>query len=123
MIIREYQIIVENIAVYAFIGHLIEERKLGQRIFIDLNCNLDPEKFEFTEELDSVYNYENLCAQISSIVDSKKYHLLESLAKDIAMNILSDKNILSVDLTIRKVSVPINAILDSMTLKMSFKND
>lgn len=121
MNVKSYEIEFKNIVFFLPFGHLEEERKLGQRIYIDVLVKLDSEKYSSFSDIDSVYDYTKIEMILKSIVRKKEYHFLEELSEALANDLLSnDLSINSVVIEIRKPSVPVDLVLDYASSSMEF---
>jgi dihydroneopterin aldolase len=117
---QTYELEIKNMALYLNFGHLKEEQKLGQRIYIDVKVILNNNKFKISDELNTVYNYEHLNKAIHFVAKKKRYKLLEKLADDLAKELFKEKKISGLEIKIRKPSVPLASILDYVELKMTY---
>lgn len=123
MTLKSYSLNFKNIPFFLNFGFSKSELETGQRLYFDLSFHLDPEKFECKDDIHSVYDYSHVHNDLETTIRKRQFRLLEDLARQIAEQFLTDKRILQLDLSIRKPSVPIQAILDHVELNMSFVND
>ena len=100
MKIAKYKLSFSNVAIFLPFGFLEAEQELGQRLYIDLHFFLKPDSFSCKDDLESVYDYSNVIAHLEKLAKSKVFRLLEDFASQIAELFLSDKRILSLDISI-----------------------
>ncbi len=73
---------------YGYHGVFPEENKLGQRFKVDLTVELDLKKAGESDNLEHSVNYGKLFELCRQIVEERTYKLVESIAENIAANIL-----------------------------------
>ena len=84
------KIIIKNLEAYAYHGVLEEERRLGQKFFIDAALHIDLRVAGKTDALESTVNYAELCQKISAYKKEKPRRLIEAAAEDIAQLVLTE---------------------------------
>lgn len=115
-----YTIRLIDLSYFLHIGFYPEERKLGQRIFIDLELNINSDQKSF-EQINTVFDYSSIHQAVETLLSKKQYQFLEDLASDLAADLLKDKRLLSVRICIKKPSAPVQAILKQIEVDMTFK--
>ena len=86
-----------------------------------LSANLS--KSCVTDNINDTVNYEEIIEIIKFCFKNSKKNLIESIAYDIAKNILTIKGVLDVEIKIRKPSAPIKGICDSVEVSIFRKKD
>ena len=81
-----YRIGISDLEVSCIIGCLEEERKKERKIFLDIAYKIKQQKME--DHVDSSVDYEKVCNTAIQIAKEGKFHLLETLAKKIAEEVL-----------------------------------
>jgi len=81
-----YRIGISDLEVSCIIGCLDEERKNERKIFLDIAYKIKQQKME--DHVASSVDYERVCDMAIQIAKEGKFHLLETLAKKIAEEIL-----------------------------------
>ncbi|MFO8144429.1 MAG: dihydroneopterin aldolase [Candidatus Syntrophosphaera sp.] len=105
---------------YGFHGVHDEERKLGQRFIVTVHMCTDPESDEGIRHLDDTVDYTKVYAEIKRILETHQFRLLELCAKMIADNLLEDFPLIKeVSVFIKKPSVPIQGILNSVEVEFT----
>ncbi|MDG4657957.1 dihydroneopterin aldolase [Ectobacillus antri] len=82
------KIFVKEMEFYGYHGVFPEETRLGQRFKVDLTVHLDLRRAGVTDDLSQSVNYGELYQLCEKIVQGKPYKLVESVAENIAMQIL-----------------------------------
>jgi dihydroneopterin aldolase len=83
------------------------ERRDGQDFVVDLTVWVDLRRAAETDELADTLNYGALAQRAAEIVGGPPRNLLESVAAEIADEVMADPRALAVEVTIHKPSAPI----------------
>jgi dihydroneopterin aldolase len=111
----------KNMVFYGYHGVEESEKILGARFEVDLQIGADLKKASETDHLDDTINYEAIYHDIETIVTKEKKHLIEALAGVIARTIKEKyKGIEEIKVIVRKPSVPIKGILDTVEVEIIF---
>ncbi|GAK43105.1 dihydroneopterin aldolase [Paenibacillus urinalis] len=89
---------------FGYHGVFEEERKLGQRFYIDLELDLDLQEAGSTDDLNKTINYAEIHAQVKDIVENQSFQLIEALGENIASSLLATYT--NVNALIVKVTKP-----------------
>ena len=110
-------ITLHNMSFFAYHGVTEAERRIGQRFYLDVTFWLDLSKPGRTDNVRDTADYEKVYRVISNMTLTKRYHLIEALAQDIADQILTTfAKIEAVEVTVRKPQVPLGGILDYVSV-------
>ncbi|MCA0042564.1 dihydroneopterin aldolase [Celeribacter litoreus] len=113
------RIFISNLCLYGFHGVMPEEKRLGQRFYIDLSCEIDLAPAGQADDYGLTVCYDALCKLAQNTCESGPYDLIETLGERIAQNILEQFSaIRSVRVTVRKPSAPIQATLDHVGIEI-----
>ncbi|WP_088043562.1 dihydroneopterin aldolase [Bacillus sp. EAC] len=82
------KIYVNGMKFYGYHGVFKEEKKLGQRFNVDLIVELNTKKAGETDDLSYSVNYADLYNTCEEVIQGKPYDLVESVAEEIAKQIL-----------------------------------
>lgn len=82
------KILLNQMQFYGYHGVLPEETRLGQRFIVDLTVEVDLRKAGETDQLEDSVNYAELFNICKEIVEGKPYKLIESVAENVANEIL-----------------------------------
>jgi len=107
-----------NVQIYAYHGLFQEEKQLGQKFQIDLEISTNLKKSCDSDNIDDSINYVDLYNIIKSCFTNHQKNLIESLAEDVAKRILNIHGVIDTKIIIRKPSVPIDAICDSVEIEI-----
>ena len=110
----------KNMLFYGYHGDLAEENKLGQRFIVDLVLTLDIAEVARTDALEATVDYVRVHEVCRELVEGKKVRMIETLAARIAERLLADfPRLTSVDVTVKKPSVPMKGVLDYVAVETS----
>lgn len=102
------KIILTGIEIFGYHGDLPEERKLGQKFFVDLELNLDLSKAGNSDELSDTVDYPKILEEVEKIVGGEPKNLIETVAENIAKKILNDfDKVESLQVTLHKPFAPL----------------
>ena len=107
-----------NVQIYAYHGLFHEEKQLGQKFQIDVEISSNLKIACNTDNIDDTINYKDVYDIITSCFSNYKKNLIESLAEDMARQILDINGVVDTTIIIRKPSVPIDGICDSVEIEI-----
>lgn len=93
---------VEGLAVETVIGVFDWERKIKQRLVIDLEMAWDCSEAGRSDELDDALDYASVSQAITEFVEASSYQLIESVADGICALVLRDFNVPQVTVKVSK---------------------
>ena len=102
-----------------FHGVLDFERRNGQEFVVDLAIDL---KMPVTDDIAETVHYGQLAGSVVAIISGQPVNLIETLAERIAAEVLSDRRIRSVSVTVHKPQAPIDAQFDDVSVTISRSN-
>ena len=114
-------ITVEGIRVFAYHGHLPEEAKIGGHFIVNVWVNIDTLKVENTDDLNDTVDY----VKIIDIVKEQmaiRANMIEVPAKRIVNKILSLHKVQKVKVEVEKISPPIDAVFDKISVTNQGEN-
>lgn len=102
-----------NAIFYAYHGVGKAEHKVGARYEVDAELYFDFSAAGQTDSLKKTVDYEQVYAKISKVITSRKFYLIEAVAKKIADELMDDFPILdSVHIRVRKRNPPVGGVCD-----------
>lgn len=111
------KISVNNAWFYSYHGCLSEETIVGGEYLVNATVELDTSKAETDDSLENTVDYVDVYRAIKKEMDTPS-KLLEVVMERIISSINKlDKNIVSVDVSIKKVNPPIGGCVDSVELR------
>lgn len=109
---------INNLHIYSYHGVTAEEQQLGGRYEIDVEVYYTASTAIASDDLSNAVNYAELIECIGEIVHARRRKLIETLANDIATAILDRfAKVESVCLRVRKRTVPVSAVVDSVEVE------
>jgi dihydroneopterin aldolase len=103
-------IFIEGLKVAGKHGVTDTERKVEQEFQIDVRMEVDTKKAAQSDKLADALDYAPVKEKLIEIIQTNSFYLIERLADTIASEILKDKRITKVELTIRKTAVWDNGV-------------
>ena len=111
---------IKNASFYAYHGVASDEQNLGGKFEVDLEVRCDLSAAVSEDSLKRTVDYEALYSMVQSIVMSKKYFLLETLAHTIARGVLRDfPAVQYVTVHVRKPHPPVKGVVDFVEVELS----
>lgn len=103
----------KNAIFYAYHGVGEAEHKVGARYEVDAELYFDFSAAGETDSLRQTVDYEKVYGRISKVITSRKFYLIEAVAKTIADELMRDFPILeSVHIRVRKRNPPVGGVCD-----------
>ena len=102
-----------------FHGVLDFERRNGQEFVVDLAID---HKMPVTHDIAETVHYGQLGGSVVAIISGQPVNLIETLAERIAAEVLTDRRIRSVSVTVHKPQAPIDAQFDDVSVTISRSN-
>lgn len=99
------KIFVEDLVVIGKHGVMEHEWSHDQKFLVDIIAEFDASKGAKTDKLADTLDYVHLCDIARSTIEGTSVYLIERLATSIARQILEDKRVSEVRVTIRKPTV------------------
>ena len=98
------------------------EQELGQRFIVDVDVHLDLQPAGISDDVRDTINYARIYRLVKAIVEGPSRKLLENLAEVIAQGILTELNVGTVRVKVKKPEVPMKgSILDYASVEI-FRN-
>ncbi len=111
---------IHNASFYAYHGVASDEQNLGGKFEVDVELRCDLSAAADRDSLKVTVDYEAVYTVIQKTVTSKKYYLLESLAKHITRGILGTfPAVLGVRVRVRKPHPPVKGVVDFVEVEVS----
>lgn len=104
---------------YGYHGVFEEERKLGQRFYVDLELELDLQAAGLNDDLTQTVNYAEVHETVKNIVETKSFKLIEALAEHIASALLDTYTIINaVTVKVTKPHPPFDIHFQGVTVEL-----
>ena len=96
------KIFLTSLSTEAVIGIFDWERKVRQRIEVDLEMSLDLAAAANTDSIDDTLNYKAVAKRVLAFVEKSQFQLVETLAERIASLVLAEFPVAAVRVTVHK---------------------
>jgi 7,8-dihydroneopterin aldolase/epimerase/oxygenase len=117
------KISIEDIEVYAFHGHLVEEREIGARYIVNLEIDATIEKSCFTDKLEDTCDYQTACEIVKTEMKTSSA-LLEHVAMRIARGILESSQLVqSVKVRVAKMNPPVGVNVKAVSVEFCLNRE
>ncbi len=104
---------------YGYHGVFEEERKLGQRFYVDLELELDLQEAGTRDDLTLTVNYAEVHFLVKKIVETKSFKLIEALAEHIATSVLDTYTVINaVTVKVTKPHPPFDIHFQGVTVEL-----
>lgn len=111
---------INNLVVYTHNGVFPEERRLGQRLEVDLELTYPIEQRVHTDDLAETVSYAAVYQTATDYLRGHQFKLIESVANGLLKQVLADYPTLTgVTIRIRKYGVPIDGAFDNVEIEVS----
>ena len=97
---------IHDIPCYCSIGIAPEEKKMGQKLIVDVHLEIDSTKISKTDSIDDTVSYVDVYQIIQKVGQSKSFSVIEFLVEELASNILKLPLLLSVKVKVHKPHIP-----------------
>ncbi|HXQ86221.1 MAG: dihydroneopterin aldolase [Gaiella sp.] len=93
------------IELFGFHGVLEDERRDGQRFFVDVELDYADEAAAVSDRIEDAIDYREVVAAVVEVSDGRAYHLLESFATALATELTARFPVARVRVRVRKPDV------------------
>jgi len=116
-----YVIRLKNCAFFAHHGVHDEEKRLGQRFYVDAELEVDGGDAVAKDSIAGTVDYGEAFAVIEQVVTGRRRFLIEALALDAAKS-LCDRfpQIVRAEITVRKPNAPVNGVIDHVEVSVAW---
>jgi len=101
------RITLTGLRVRGYHGVFEHERRDGQDFVVDVTVWLDLDRAAATDELAETLNYGELAERVAAIVGGEPHNLIETVAGKVADDVMTDRRVHAVEVTVHKPSAPI----------------
>lgn len=113
------KIFLNNLKFYGFHGLLPEENRLGQPFHVDVELHLSLQKAGKTDDMNESVHYGEVYEVIQKIVEGRAKKLIEAVAEDIAITLLTTfTKIEACKIKVVKPKPPIAGQYDSVAVEI-----
>ena len=116
------KIYIRDLEFIGYHGVFEEEKKLGQKFYVTLELITNLRDAGLNDDILKTTHYGEVAKTVEKIFFSKKYDLIETLAEDIAREILLNFNLITeLKLEIKKPWAPVGIALDNVAVEINRK--
>src|SRR5687768_1825736 len=101
------RITLTGLRVRGFHGVFEQEKRDGQDFLVDITAWLDLTEAARSDELAKTLHYGELAERAAAIIGGQPRDLIETVAGEIAEDVLTDSRVTAVEVTVHKPSAPI----------------
>jgi len=110
---------VRGLVLFPRLGLTSWEKEGVQKVSLDLELWADLAEAARTDRIEAAVNYEEVCRVVQEVGSARKYHLIESLAREILVAVLArfprvERGVIR----LRKVSLPFDAHLEHVEVEL-----
>lgn len=113
----------KGIRAFGHHGVFAEETENGQDFIVDIEMHLDLRKAGATDDLVQTIDYSGVALTVVKHIEGKPVKLIEALAQNIADEILTNKLIEKVIVTVHKPNAPVSVIFTDISATISRKQN
>ena len=84
------KIFIHALKTEAIVGIFDWERQVKQTVLVDIEFSADIRKAALSDSIDDTLNYKRVAKRVLAFVEVSQFHLVETLAENIAMLLLED---------------------------------
>ncbi len=107
-----------DVTVFPRLGVAEIEKEWVQKVTLDAEIHLDLARAAASDDVASTVDYEKVYRRIREISEGRKFHLIESLAGEIAAMILREFGVSRVVIRLRKTNLPFDANLSCVEVEL-----
>jgi dihydroneopterin aldolase len=96
------KIFIHALKTETIVGIFDWERQVKQTVVMDIEFSADIAKAALSDSIDDTLNYKGVAKRVLAFVDESSFHLVETLAENIAMLILEEFGVSWVSITLSK---------------------
>ncbi|MHA0857640.1 dihydroneopterin aldolase [Paenibacillus sp. CMAA1364] len=113
------KMVMHRMEYYGYHGVFEEERKLGQRYYIDLEMEIDLREAGETDDLTKTVNYAEVHKSVKDIVENRSFQLIEALGEVIASSLLDTyTSICALTVKVTKPHPPFDIHFQGVTVEL-----
>lgn len=113
------RVFVTNLCLMGNHGVFPEEKRLGQKFFVDIDCHLDLTAAAASDDYSQAVCYHALCALAQEVSDSEQLNLIDTLASRIAEAVLArHPDVEEVRVAVRKPWAAMPASIDTLGVEV-----
>ena len=113
------RIILKDLGFYGYHGLMSEEKALGQRFFIDLECGVDLSGPAMTDSIGRTVSYADIYDVVKNAFETRRMHLIEAVAQNIVDAIFQAfQDVNWIIIRVRKPEAPIAMVRGEVAIEL-----
>ena len=112
---------IHDIPCYCSIGIAPEEKKMGQKLIVDVYLEVDSTKISKTDNIADTVSYVDVYQIIQKVGQSKSFSVIEFLVEELASNILKLPLVLSAKVKVHKPHIPYKDFQGNVSVEVERK--
>jgi dihydroneopterin aldolase len=113
------RIILKDLGFYGYHGLMSEEKALGQRFFVDLECGVDLSQAGYTDTISNTVSYAGIYDVVKEAFDGRRMHLIEAVAQNIVTAIFEAfEEVNWIIVRVRKPEAPIAMVRGEAAIEL-----
>ena len=117
------RVFVSNLCLHGFHGVHSAEKSLGQKFYIDMDCEMSPQAAR-NDTMTEAVDYGALCDLAERLSGETVFNLIETFAERIALAVLKEQPLVQrITVTVRKPSAPIRHFVDHVGVVITRSRD
>ncbi|MBA8826565.1 dihydroneopterin aldolase [Saccharopolyspora lacisalsi] len=110
------RITVTGLRVWGYHGVLDHEKRIGQEFLVDLTVWVDLTDAAATDEVGRTLHYGVLAERAAAVVGGPSRDLIETVAAEIADDVMTDERVQGTEVTVHKPAAPIPLTFDDVAV-------
>lgn len=106
----------KGLRAFGYHGVLDVERSRGQAFVVDLELELDLSEAASSDALSDTVDYGALAQQVSGMIASTRFQLIEALAAHVAEQVLADARVAAVTVRVAKPQAPLTVTVGEVAV-------
>lgn len=112
---------IHGIAGFGYHGLFEHERKNGQSFSVDLQLELAKKRASRSDEIVDAVDYSEVIGVVHKLITGKPVNLIERLAEVIAMDLLEEFPLKSVEVVVHKANAPVGFPVGDIAVRIRRK--
>ena len=112
---------VEQIPCYCSVGIAPEEKKMGQKLSVDVHLEIDSTKVSNSDNIADTVSYVDVYEIVQKVGQSKSFSVIEFLAEELASHILKLPLVTSLKVKVHKPHIPYKGFQGNVSVEVKRK--
>lgn len=112
------RIVLKGMEFYGYHGVMEQEQQLGQKFVVDVELELDLQEAGTSDNLAATVSYADVYEVVNRVLTGPPRQLLEAVAEDVAIGVLSYSRVKLVRVRLKKPQAPIAGHFNYMAVEI-----